>query len=202
MADEPRTESADSLDDTELLRRIAEGDQDRYADLIQRYQGHVGRIVSRRVPSDRVEEIVHEVFVRAYFGLALFSHAVPIDRWLAGIAVRACYDFWRTRTREELPVGMLTHDQQQWIARTVAAQSDDTFRDQARKREAAEVLAWALGHLSPENRAVLTLIHLEGHSVREASQLLGWTMVTVKVRAYRARQALRKILESSSMRQP
>ena len=202
MAEEPRTESPDAFDDTELLRRIQQGDSDRYADLIHRYQRHVGRIVSRRVPSDRVDEIVHEVFVRAYFGLSLFSQAVPIDRWLAGIAVRACYDFWRTQAREEVPVGTLTDDQQQWIEGTLAAQSDDAFREQASRREAAEVLAWALGQLSPENRAVLTVMHLEGRSVREASQLLGWTMVTVKVRAYRARQALRKILESSPMRHP
>lgn len=202
MADEPRTESADALDDEDLLRRIGQGELDRYADLIHRYQRHVGRIVSRRVPSDRVEEIVHDVFVRAYFGLALFSHAVSIDRWLAGIAVRACYDFWRARAREEVPVALLTRDHQQWIERMLAARSDDEFRNQARRREAAELLEWALGQLSPENRAVLTLVHLDGHSVREAAQLLGWTMVTVKVRAYRARQALRKILESSPMRQP
>jgi len=48
--------------------------------------------------------------------------------------------------------------------------------------------------LSPENRAVLTLVHLDGHSVREAASLLGWSVVNVKVRAHRARQALRKIL--------
>jgi len=41
----------------------------------------------------------------------------------------------------------------------------------------------------------VTLVHLEGYSVREAANLLGWTVVNVKVRAHRARQQLRKILE-------
>jgi RNA polymerase sigma-70 factor (ECF subfamily) len=50
-----------------------------------------------------------------------------------------------------------------------------------------------LGQLSPENRLVLTLVYLEGHSVREAARLLGWSAVNVKVRAYRARQALRQL---------
>ena len=62
------------------------------------------------------------------------------------------------------------------------------------REEAAEVLEWALGKLSPENRAVLTLVHLDGYSVREAAQLLGWSLVNVKVRAHRARQALRALL--------
>ena len=56
------------------------------------------------------------------------------------------------------------------------------------------VLEWALRQLSPENRAVLTLVHLDGYSVREAAQLLGWSLVNVKVRAHRARQALRALL--------
>jgi RNA polymerase sigma-70 factor (ECF subfamily) len=61
-------------------------------------------------------------------------------------------------------------------------------------------LEWALKQLSPENRAVLTLVHLEGYSVREAAQLLGWTLVNVKVRAHRARRALRNLLRHTSPR--
>ena len=76
----------------------------------------------------------------------------------------------------------------------LATQSEDRFYNLVRRREATEVLEWALGQLSPENRAVLTLVHLDGHSVREAAQLLGWSVVNVKVRAHRARQMLRTLL--------
>jgi len=201
MADESvtvRTRRTRVSEDQDLLRRISQGEIDCYAELISRYQSHVIRIVGRRVPADHVEEIVHDVFVRAYFGLAQYSSSVSFDHWLAGIAVRACYDFWRARKRDALPVSSLTAEHDRWIELVLAGQSDDRFRDQAQSREAAEVLNWALGQLSPENRAVLTLVHLEGRSVREAAQLLGWTVVNVKVRAHRARQALRKILEKSS----
>ena len=104
MADEALTVQRQKPDDGDLLRRIRQGETDRYADLIARYQPHVVRIVARRVPSDHVEETVHDVFVRAYIGLAQFSESVSIDHWLAGIAVRTCYDFWRARKRDELPV--------------------------------------------------------------------------------------------------
>ncbi|HKC94150.1 MAG TPA: RNA polymerase sigma factor, partial [Nitrospira sp.] len=132
------------------------------------------------------------------YGLERFSDLVSFDHWLAGIAVRTCYDFWRARKRDELPVSALTDEHQRWIDQVLATQSDDQFHDQVRRREAAEVLEWALRQLSPENRAVLTLVHLDGHSVREAAQLLGWSVVNVKVRAHRARRALRKILSTSS----
>jgi RNA polymerase sigma-70 factor, ECF subfamily len=198
MADDSLPLFKDSSEERELLRCINQGETERFAELISRYQRHVIRIVGRRVPADDVEEIVHDVFVRAYFGLAQFSRSVSFDRWLAGIAVRTCYDFWRARKGTELPVSALTDDHHRWIEQTLSAQSDDQFRDQARKREAAEVLQWALKQLSPENRAVLTLVHLDGYSVREAAELLGWSLVNVKVRAHRARQALRKVLSHTS----
>lgn len=196
MADESLTGLQRASEDVDLIRRIRQGDTDRFADVIRRYQHHVLRIVGRRVPADHVEEIVHDVFVRAYFGLAQFSESVAIDHWLAGIAVRTCYDFWRARKRDELPVSALTDDHHRWMDQVLATQSDDQFRHQVRSQEAAEVLEWALRQLSPENRAVLTLVHLDGHSVREAASLLGWSVVNVKVRAHRARQALRKILST------
>lgn len=194
MADDSLPVCTHSPEEKDLLRRIGQGETERFADLINRYQRHVIRIVGRRVPADQVEEVAHDVFVRAYFSLAQFSESVPFDHWLAGIAVRTCYDFWRARTRAEVPVSALTDDHHRWIEQVLSAQSEDQFRDRTQKQEAADILEWALRQLSPENRAVLTLVHLDGYSVREAADLLGWSLVNVKVRAHRARRALRKLL--------
>jgi RNA polymerase sigma-70 factor, ECF subfamily len=198
MTDESPMVLKSEPDDRDLLQRIRRGEVDRFADLINRYQRHISRIVGRRIPADRVPEIVHDVFVRAYFGLGQFSGSVSFEHWIAGIAVRTCYDFWRGRKREELPASALSDEHHQWIEQMLAAQSEEQFHNEARRHEAREVLEWALGQLSPENRAVLTLVHLDGHSVREAAQLLGWSLVNVKVRAHRARQALRKLLSNSA----
>jgi RNA polymerase sigma-70 factor (ECF subfamily) len=184
--------------DSDLVRRIRQGDRERFAELIERHQGRVGRIVGRRVPADRVSELVHDVFVRAYVNLSQFSDKVPFEHWLAGIAVRTCYDFWRERKHEEVPASALTDDHQGWIEQTLSAQSEREFLDHTAKREAAEVLEWALAQLSPEQRAVLTLVHLDGYSVREAAQRMGWSMINVKVRAHRARRALRALLRDAA----
>jgi len=122
MADESLTVLERTPEDRDLLRRIRRGETDRYADLISRYQRHVVRIVGRRVPADHVEEVVHDVFVRAYYGLEQFSDLVSFDHWLAGIAVRTCYDFWRARKRDELPVSALTDEHQRWIDQVLATQ--------------------------------------------------------------------------------
>ena len=82
----------------------------------------------------------------------------------------------------------------------MAAQSDQGFTEQAHQQDAREVLQWALARLSPENRLVVMLVHLEGYSVREAATLLGWTVINVKVRAHRARRLLRTILREEVAR--
>ncbi len=202
MADEPMTPHDVAPEDRELLRRIGQGEIERFADLIRLHQRQVSRIVARRVPADRVEEVVHDVFVRAYFGLARFSDQVSLDHWLAGIAVRTCYDFWRARKRDAMPVSALTGEHHRWIEQALAPKSEEMFQEHVRKEEAADVLEWALAHLSPENRAVLTLVHLDGYSVREAANLLGWSVVNVKVRAHRARQALRRLLDGITQGSP
>jgi len=181
-------------DDLETIRLVLQGETDRFAELIARYQQHVTKITHRHVPPDRVGEVAHDVFVRAFTSLSSFSGKTPFDHWLSGIAVRTCYDFWRARRREDIPVSALTAEHQTWTDHVLAAESDRQFLEQAGRREAAELLRWALGQLSAENRLVLTLVHLDGYSVREAANLLGWSVVNVKVRAHRARNVLRTLL--------
>jgi RNA polymerase sigma-70 factor (ECF subfamily) len=181
-------------DDLEIIHRVLQGEIDCFAELIARYQQHVARIVSRHVPGDRVAEVAHDVFVRAYGGLPGFSGQAPFEHWLSSIALRTCYHFWRAMRRQELPVSALTEEHQQWMEQVLAAESGDRFREQVKRREAAELSQWALSHLSAENRLVLTLMYLDGHSAREAASLLGWSVAKVKVRAHRARQTLRKLL--------
>ncbi len=180
-------------DDTEIIERVLRGEIDRFADLIARHRQHVLKIVSGHVPADQAAEVAHDVFVRTYRSLPRFSQQVPFEHWLSRLAVRTCYDFWRARRRADIPVSTLTADQAGWLDRALAVESDARFHEQADQRESQEVLDWALAQLSPENRLILTLVHLESRSVREAADLLGWSIVTVKVRCHRARQKLRTL---------
>src|SRR5437879_2393509 len=120
----------------------------------------------------------------------------PFAHWLSRIALRSCYDAWRSVAgRKELPLSSLGEEHQQWAERLLATESHERFEELVRQQETTELLHRALAQLSPENRMVVTLVHLEGHSVREAAERLGWSVINVKVRAHRARQQLRQILE-------
>ena len=186
----------DRSPDEEIIGRIAAGDVNAFEILVGRYRRLVFGIVSRHLPPEEVEEIANEAFLRAYQSLGTFSGSGPFKAWLARIAVCCCYDFWREKhRRREVPFGALGDEHAEWLDSILAAGSREAFEREVAGREAAEVLDYALARLSPENRMVVTLVHLEGLSVKEAARLLGWSVVGVKVRAHRSRKELRKIIE-------
>jgi len=192
--------SGSGLPDEAIIRRVVAGEVDLFEGLLMRYEHHVGRIVAAHVPRELIDETAHDVFVRAYMSLPTYSFRTPFSHWLSTIAVRSCYDVWRSlSSRKEVPLGGpsdAVEKQEQWTEHVLAAESKDRFDTMVRQRDTANLLQGALAQLSPENRMVVTLVHLEGHSVREAAELLGWTTINVKVRAHRARQQLRKILDT------
>lgn len=200
MAAEAAMVASAAPSEEDIIRRVVDGEVDLFEALLIRHREHVGKIVAGHVPRDMVEEVTHDVFVRAYISLPTYSFRTPFGHWLSTVAIRACYDAWRTHSaRKEIPLSEWTgptDDQQQWVERVLAADSIERFEAISRQHEATEVLSLALAQLSPENRMVVTLMYLEGRSVREAAELLGWSIVNVKVRAHRARRQLRAILET------
>ena len=163
--------------------------------LLKRYRPLVFRIVLKHVPHDSAEEVAQDVFVRAFQSLSSYAAKGSFPRWLATLAVRSCYDFWRNHARNrELPLSSLTEEHQKWLDEVLAPQSREAFLEHTARQEGKEVLGYALDRLSAEDRMVLSLVHLDGLSVKEAAKMLGWGIVKTKVRAHRARREMRKII--------
>lgn len=181
--------------DIDIVQRVNDGDTEAFGLLVDRYGDAVGRIVARHVPSESVEEVTHDVFVSIYRSLPTFGARSPFGRWISSIAVRGCHDFWRNHYRKrEVSLSSLTEDHQGWLDVLLADDSREIFERQAAQREAREVLEYALDRLSADDRMIVTLMHLDGLSVRETADLLGWSSVRVKVRAHRSRQRMKKII--------
>ena len=185
----------DGPQDSEIISRVLGGDADVFEILIHRYSRLVVGIVGKHIPRDRVDEVAQDTFVEGFRALSSFSQKGPFGHWMAKIAVRCCYNFWRKHHRKkEVLVSDLSHGAQDWMDNLLAVQSNETFKREAAAAEAIEVLDHALGRLSAEDRMVVTLVHLEGLPVKEAAVLLGWSSTAVKVRAHRSRKKLRRII--------
>ncbi len=183
--------------DDEIIQKVLQGNVDAFEGLVRRYQAHVLNMVKRHVPQRDVEETAQEAIVRAYRSLASYrGKGHGFKAWLSTVTIRACYDYWRKTYRsKEVPLSALTDDHKRWIEQVTAEESAQGMREKAASDEARKVLDWGLSHLSAGDRMVLELVYFEGLSGREAAGLLGWTTANVKVRAFRARRKLEKILQ-------
>lgn len=191
-----------SAADDEIVHQVVSGDVNAFERLLKRYEAHVLRIVKKHIPFDKLEEVAQDVFVRAYQSLPNFKGDDSFKPWLSTIAVRTCYDFWRKHYRyREIPVSSLSEKHQAWLEQATATRSSQAYDQRDSQQEAREILDWALDRLSPENRMVLELVYLEGYSVKEAASLLGWSVAKVKVRSFRSRKKLHKMIKEMSLAQ-
>ena len=187
--------AAVDMEDARILKEIRAGDIDAYAQLMTKYQGRVSGIVSGHAPRDRVAELTHEVFVRAYRSLPGYRGDSPFGHWLAKVTVRTCHDFWRSEyRRRERPESELSEECRAFAEEAAALESSEAAEESASRQEAQELLTWALDKLSPTDRMVVTLTHIEERPVAEAAEMLGMSVPNVKVRAFRARKKLRELL--------
>jgi RNA polymerase sigma-70 factor, ECF subfamily len=173
----------DEPTDERLIQSTLAGDDVAFAELVRRHTRKVFGIAARFARNDaELADICQEIFVKAFQKLKSFRGEAPFEHWVSRIAVHSCYDFLRAtrHDRQNVPLDGIE----------IGVQPSRSDRD------ASELLQWAMARLSADERLVITLLELEERSVRETAALTGWSESNVKVRAFRARQALKKILEA------
>ncbi|WP_034642235.1 RNA polymerase sigma factor [Desulfovibrio inopinatus] len=181
------------IDEATLVQSAQNGDAAAFTELVKSNQQHVAAVCAGHVPFDKVEEVAQEAFVRAYQSLNRFRGDAPFRNWLSVLAVRSCHDYWRKSYRnKEHPASTLGSDDEHFLERI--ADTGPTLEEEAEKRQAIRLLHYALDGLSPTDRMVVTLTHLEEYTVAETAKILDLSVANVKVRAFRARKKLRKLL--------
>jgi len=182
--------------DSELIAAVLKGDAASFEPLIVKYQPRVfatARRYARR--ESEVEDIVQEIFLKAFNKLKSFRGEAPFEHWLMRLAVRTCYDFLRGHQRNrETAFTELTEPETQWLDRFVVQPNDADENASAARALVDRILT----QLSPAARLVITLLEIEERSVKEISALTGWSVPLVKVRAFRARAEMRKIVAKIS----
>jgi RNA polymerase sigma-70 factor (ECF subfamily) len=178
----PAAGSGSELSEAQLVHASVGGDEDAFAALVRRHQGRVFRLASRffRQRQD-VEEVAQETFLRAWLKLGTYGGRAPFEHWLTRLCLRCAYD------RLRRPGG--SPESSSWPVPEMAA--DGPPPDPTARLEVERLLA----RLQPADRFLLVLLEAEGWSVAEIAERLGWSRVNVKVRAHRARQRLRRVLE-------
>jgi RNA polymerase sigma-70 factor (ECF subfamily) len=179
--------------DAAVARRAQQGDRAALEALVERHQPAIARLLWRfvRTRAD-LDDLVQETFLRMVRGLGSWKAEQPFAHWLLRIATNVGRDYFRRQAVRR-----------RWLAEPVAASADapapeapDPGADPAARAAANEVKT-LLARLAPDDRALLTLHHLEGWGLAQIAAQFGWTLTATKLRAWRARRQLRTFLQAS-----
>ncbi len=182
------------MDDDEHARALVDrargGDDDAARELIRQLYPLVAKIVRGYRPRRTAEEdLAQMIFVKVFQNLAQYSGKVPISHWVSRIAVNTCRNqLMAEKARPELRHADLSEEQ----AAMLENLASDNALSPDRKLAARDLVEKLLAMLKPVERLVIDMLYLQERSVAEVQKLTGWTAATIKVRAFRARQKLRK----------
>ena len=174
------------LDEYSIVQQCLSGDAEQYAVLVDRYKNMVYNLAYRMLgDEDEARDAAQESFISAYEGLRGFKFGSKFSSWLYRIALNKCRDHLRAGKKTQ-PLDAISE---------ITPAADPTPELGASSRQGDDAVKRALGALPEEYRGVVILKHLEELDYREIADILGVEVNVLKVRAYRGREMLRKILE-------
>jgi RNA polymerase sigma-70 factor, ECF subfamily len=163
--------------------------------LVARWKVRVFRLAGRFFPRpEDAEDVAQEVFLKVFRSLGSYRGEAPLEHWILRIATTTCQDELRRRRRRPeakgVDVAAASVSPEALLERALQGRALDAAEAAAARSLAADLL----DRLPARDRVVLTLLDLEGFSASEVADFTGSTRAAVKVRALRARRALRKMV--------
>lgn len=173
----------------ELARR---GDTRAFAQIVQRYQSPVYNLAYRMLgnPAD-AEDAAQETFLRVFAQLKSYHANQKFATWLLSIAAHYCIDRLRRRKYQWISLD------QDNVQETVPASTPDP-EEMAFAHEREEQVQQLLQKLSPPARAVVILKYWNDLDVQEIAHMTGDSVSSVKVKLFRARQAMAREMQKAS----
>jgi RNA polymerase sigma-70 factor (ECF subfamily) len=186
-----RMERVPAADDRDLMARLAAGDREALAPLVERHYRRLYRVALSylRQPEDALD-VVQEAFVRACHAASRWDGSADAGPWLSRITVNLAIDRWRRNKRRAQTFTAMGEDDRAASLADGAPPPDQRVLG----REAGERIAAALRVLPERQRAIVVLRHYQEQSLEEIAQTLGMSLGTVKSSLHRALKRLRESL--------
>lgn len=180
------------LGDNEIISRVLKGEQNAYAELVNRYQAYVFTLTLRMIKSrEDAEEVAQDVFVKAYRSLADFRGESKFSTWLYTITNTTCITFLR---KKKLDVHSLDNEK----VFEVADSKDSGFRaNLVEQKSRVNMVNEAIAMLNPDDAEIITLFYKAEQNLEEISRILRLETNTAKVRLHRARTRLKEKMEKN-----
>jgi len=174
-----------------LVRRAQAGDDAAFREIVEHYQSKVFSIIHGIVRQrNDVEDIAQQVFTKVYFSIGNFDFRSSLITWIYKITVNGCFDYLRKKkVRKLVYESDLSEDEARRVENTEPSVRQVPADVNLARRDYIFKL---LTKVSDEERNLLMLKEVEGHSVEELAEMTGMNENTIKVKLFRARQKLVK----------
>jgi RNA polymerase sigma-70 factor (ECF subfamily) len=180
-------------DEAELIQRCRNADRAAHDEFYQRFRrpvaGNLYRVLGDRAD---LEDLVQEVFVIAFRGLAKFRGDARLSTWLYRICVNVALG--RIRTRKRRPAAIAVADLDATTGDPSLTERPETPERSLERRQDRERVYRALDTLAPKKRVVLYLHEIEGLDLKEIAYLVDSNPVTVRTRLFYARREFYRAL--------
>src|SRR5450631_4360004 len=175
------------VNERELVERCRRGDDGAFQELIDGYKDLVFALIARTVQDrSRAEDLAQDVFLRIYRGLPYFRGEARLSTWIYRIVANLCTE---SRGRQ---VTTISIDDEETRERVTPSVVDAQFDDIERR----DRLEKAIARLPANYRLLVAAHYLEGVRYEDLAEALKLPLGTVKTQLYRAKQQLRRLLET------
>jgi RNA polymerase sigma-70 factor (ECF subfamily) len=178
-----------------IISRILAGERDLFHDLIRPYERGLYLAAYAIVLNEAdAEDIAQDAVIKAFKGLKNFRGEARFSTWLMAIALNEARSRWRKASG--VPMDFLSDCEDSGGDYTPAWLADWRYipSQELERKELRQALREAIARLSPEYREVLILRDVRGMSIAETSTATGASVGLVKVRLFRARLSMQKLL--------
>jgi RNA polymerase sigma-70 factor (ECF subfamily) len=185
-------------DEAALVRRVQSGDELAFREIVERYQTKIFSIIYGILRNHNdAEDIAQQVFTKVYFSIRNFDFRSSLLTWIYKITVNECYDYLRKKRVRKLVYesDFSQEDAQRMESSEPAVDTGTPIDTRLAQRDLAVKL---LAKVSQEDRSLILLKEVEGHSVEELAQMTGLNENTIKVKLFRTRQKLLKAAQRLS----
>jgi RNA polymerase sigma-70 factor (ECF subfamily) len=171
----------------DLIERCRRGDEGAFQELVDEYKVLVFTLIARTIPDrSRAEDAAQDVFLRVYRGLPYFRGESRLSTWIYRIVSNVCL-----QERGHRPAPASLDDGREGRPVEPGAR-DRRFSD----LELRDRLDKAMARLTPTYRLLVAAHYLEGMQYEDLAEALQMPLGTVKTNLYRAKQQLRRFLET------
>ena len=188
---------ADDYDAGALVAAARQHDEAAARELVRRLYPLVLKLVRSHRPRRTAEEdLCQMIFIKVFQKLDQFSGEVPLEHWVSRVAINTCLNqIEAEKVRPEFRHADLSEEQVA-LVHNLAATADELGPDHT--LAARDLVERLLAGLKPVERLVIDMLYFQQRSVAEIQKLTGWGASLVKVRAFRARQKMKKQLAQLS----